>query len=224
MKLQLMFRTVATLTMSTIVFHTEHDGKFAEVKKILTPLGFDVLQMREDLEEIQGTPMQVILRKPGELKLCSPYDYHLFEDTSLILHNFLTDEERDLLDRYDNAVASTLPKMSQYIPGPYVKYFNNETLGKMLNGAETKRATAVCMMFVVEYKNMMRKSVQVFTGIANGTITAPRGSLGYGFDPVFQPDNCDKTFGEMTAEERQKVSQRTPAITNLADWLIGTKP
>ena len=44
---------------------------------------------------------------------------------------------------------------------------------------------------------------EYFRGEVEGTLVwPPRGELGFGYDPVFLPDGYDKTFGEMTAEEK----------------------
>jgi XTP/dITP diphosphohydrolase len=58
----------------------------------------------------------------------------------------------------------------------------------------------------------------VVEGSVEGTIAlAPRGSAGFGYDPVFVPDEGDgRTFAEMTAEEKQAVSHRGRAFRALA--------
>lgn len=59
-----------------------------------------------------------------------------------------------------------------------------------------------------------------FEGICNGTIRrAPSGSAGFGYDPLFQPDGSDKTFAEMTIEEKGNYSHRKKAITKLVAFL-----
>jgi XTP/dITP diphosphohydrolase len=45
--------------------------------------------------------------------------------------------------------------------------------------------------------------VETFTGRVDGTLVwPPRGDKGFGYDPIFMPDGHDRTFGEMTAEEK----------------------
>jgi XTP/dITP diphosphohydrolase len=63
-----------------------------------------------------------------------------------------------------------------------------------------------------------------FEGHVDGTVTwPPRGTLGFGYDPLFQPDGFDRTFGEMSAEEKhglppggQGLSHRARAFLALA--------
>lgn len=59
----------------------------------------------------------------------------------------------------------------------------------------------------------------LFIGRTNGKIVSPRGRLGFGWDPIFQPDNYDKTFGEMTQEEKNRVSPRYKAIQELSKYI-----
>ncbi|GAB4132122.1 MAG: non-canonical purine NTP diphosphatase [Bacteroidia bacterium] len=53
----------------------------------------------------------------------------------------------------------------------------------------------------------------VFEGVVNGVITTgPRGDKGFGYDPVFIPDGFDRTFAEMTSEEKNSCSHRARAL------------
>lgn len=59
-----------------------------------------------------------------------------------------------------------------------------------------------------------------FEGVCNGKITtAPRGNNGFGYDPVFVPDGADKTFAEMTLEEKKDFSHRSKAVQKLVLYL-----
>ncbi|GAB3248914.1 non-canonical purine NTP diphosphatase [Larkinella harenae] len=60
----------------------------------------------------------------------------------------------------------------------------------------------------------------VFEGVAEGKIlTEPRGSGGFGYDPVFQPDGYDRTFAEMSMEEKAAISHRGKAFQQLVRFL-----
>jgi XTP/dITP diphosphohydrolase len=60
----------------------------------------------------------------------------------------------------------------------------------------------------------------LFEGIVEGSIiTQPRGTKGFGYDPVFVPKGYDTTFAEMNAEEKNQISHRGRAIEKLADFL-----
>jgi XTP/dITP diphosphohydrolase len=60
----------------------------------------------------------------------------------------------------------------------------------------------------------------LFEGICKGTIEkSPRGTMGFGYDPVFVPYGSDKTFAEMTIEEKGRYSHRKRATDLLVLFL-----
>jgi len=60
----------------------------------------------------------------------------------------------------------------------------------------------------------------IFEGICEGQIiNEKKGSLGFGYDPVFIPDGARKTFAEMGLEEKNKYSHRTKAAEKLVAFL-----
>ena len=59
-----------------------------------------------------------------------------------------------------------------------------------------------------------------FTGICTGKIfTEERGAGGFGYDSIFIPDGDDRTFAEMTMEEKNIYSHRKKAVMKLVDFL-----
>jgi XTP/dITP diphosphohydrolase len=59
-----------------------------------------------------------------------------------------------------------------------------------------------------------------FQGICEGSITTePKGEKGFGYDPIFIPDGSDKTFAEMSLEEKNKFSHRKKATAQLLAFL-----
>lgn len=60
----------------------------------------------------------------------------------------------------------------------------------------------------------------VFEGIVKGQITLEkRGENGFGYDPIFQPEDNIKSFAEMTLEEKATISHRGRAVAKLIDFL-----
>lgn len=54
---------------------------------------------------------------------------------------------------------------------------------------------------------------EVFPGVMPGQVVWPmRGDQGHGYDPIFQPDGYDQTFGEMDRWEKNKISHRADAV------------
>lgn len=64
----------------------------------------------------------------------------------------------------------------------------------------------------------------LFEGFVQGTIlTEPRGAKGFGYDPIFQPDGHDRSFAEMTMEEKNEISHRALAVKKLIHYLSNYK-
>lgn len=60
----------------------------------------------------------------------------------------------------------------------------------------------------------------LFEGICPGHIVETvRGESGFGYDPVFVPDGADRTFAEMSLEEKSRFSHRRKAMDQLTDFL-----
>lgn len=60
----------------------------------------------------------------------------------------------------------------------------------------------------------------LFEGVVNGLIrTAPSGTEGFGYDPIFQPEGYAIPFSEMTTEEKNAISHRGKAIRQLVTFL-----
>ena len=63
---------------------------------------------------------------------------------------------------------------------------------------------------------------EVFEGVMPGQIVWPmRGDQGHGYDPIFQPDGYDQTFGEMDRWEKNKISHRADAFRKLIAGCFG---
>jgi XTP/dITP diphosphohydrolase len=61
----------------------------------------------------------------------------------------------------------------------------------------------------------------IFEGVIEGTIVgAPRGSAGFGYDPVFQPRGFEQTFAELSPVEKNRISHRARAIRLLRTALL----
>lgn len=60
------------------------------------------------------------------------------------------------------------------------------------------------------------QTLGTFEGVVKGTIVdLPRGTAGFGYDPVFKPNAFDQTFGELAAPEKDRLSHRGRALDKL---------
>lgn len=64
------------------------------------------------------------------------------------------------------------------------------------------------------------RTLETFTADAKGMLLrAPRGSNGFGYDPLFYFPNLDKSFAELSREEKLRVSHRGAAFRKFLEWM-----
>ena len=87
---------------------------------------------------------------------------------------------------------------------------------KELENASDRRARFVCVI-ALAYRGDI---VETFRGEVTGRIAPePRGTDGFGYDPIFIPDGYDKTFGELGEEVKSRISHRARAFALAADFV-----
>ncbi len=89
---------------------------------------------------------------------------------------------------------------------------NNEKLLRELEGVSDRSARFVTALCIIDEKG----SEHYAEGECRGKILeAFRGTEGFGYDPLFVPEGHERTFAEMSLEEKQSLSHRGRAIENL---------
>ena len=94
---------------------------------------------------------------------------------------------------------------------------NNARVLRELKDVPSEKRTGrfVCVLVAARDGKMLA----TFRGTAEGTILeAPRGSNGFGYDPLFYFPHIQKTFAELTAEEKSKYSHRGAAFRHFLEW------
>ncbi|MBU1205296.1 MAG: non-canonical purine NTP pyrophosphatase [Nanoarchaeota archaeon] len=106
-------------------------------------------------------------------------------------------------------------------PGPLIKWFwTKVTLEKICQIANFFDDHKVYTKTTLTYYD--GKNMRHFYGVVHGTIpTQPRGTNGFAWDLIFIPEGYDKTFAEMTAEEKNAISMHKIALEKLRDYLKG---
>jgi len=180
-----------------ITIVTGNANKLKEIKAILgDQFPHELVINGADLPEYQGDSDTV-----SRLKCKSAYELIkgpvIVEDTSLCF----------------NALGG--------LPGPYVKWFlkniGSEGMHKLLIGFNDYSAQAMATLAYCESEN---GQVHLFKGVTEGCIVPPRGKGGFGWDTCFQPVGYDKTYGEMTAEEKNTISHRKRAIEAMKQYFL----
>ncbi|MBI4895462.1 MAG: non-canonical purine NTP pyrophosphatase [Candidatus Aenigmarchaeota archaeon] len=174
-----------------LYYVTGNNNKFEEARAILG----NVEQLNINLSEIQELDPKKIIKKKLLEALKHKKENVIVEDTCMYLD------------------------CMKGLPGPLIKWFL-QTIGieGIVELTEKLRNNRAEVRLIVGYaKN--DKEISFFEGSDSGVIVRPRGSLKFGFDPIFQPDGHSKTFGEMKTEDKIKISHRRKALDKLKHFL-----
>jgi non-canonical purine NTP pyrophosphatase (RdgB/HAM1 family) len=174
------------------VLVTGNPGKIAEARLVL---GTDLEAVEVDLPEIQSLDYLEVLRAKAD-------------EAWRRVGRPLVVEEAGL----DLAALNGFP-------GPLVKWMleavGAEGLSRTAVSLGDARASSRCFLL---YKDGDRQVVA--EGRTEGTLILPgRGTNGFGWDPVFLPEDADLTFAELTGAEKSAVSHRGKAWRALASLL-----
>ena len=100
------------------------------------------------------------------------------------------------------------------LPGPLTKWFVDPqaealTLIGLLHVAETPDGSIA----------QNAESLHIFEGRTAGQVVLPRGTQGFGWDPIFQPEGSALTFAEMDRAEKARYSMRQRALDRVSAFL-----
>ena len=188
-----------------LLFATNNAHKLAEVQAVLGP-EYELVTPRdcgvtEEIPETQPTLEGNALQKARYLR----------ERTGL---DCFADDTGPEVAALDGAPGV---RSARYATDGHDFAANNRLLLANLRGAADRRArfrTVVALLRSGEE--------HLFEGIVEGRIIeCERGCEGFGYDPLFVPDGFDRTFAEMSADEKNAVSHRARAVRRLADYLHG---
>lgn len=186
--------TIGKFTNRNIYFATSNLNKYKEAEKILGNYGLKLYKV--NLIEIKDDSLRNIAL------------------TSL---QFLTESFNEPVFVEDSGLFI---KALNGFPGPIAGYVHKK-LGnqKVLSLLKDKDDRSAYFKSVVAFK-ISSKGPITFEGKTNGKIIdKERGSKGFDYDPIFQPIGSDRTFGEMSTEEKNDFSHRGKALKKLRVWL-----
>lgn len=84
-----------------------------------------------------------------------------------------------------------------------------------LEGCANRTARFRCVIAFI-----LKGKVHTFEGVVEGKIlNAPTGNKGFGYDPIFQPMESDRSFAEMSAEDKHAISHRGRALEKFHQFL-----
>jgi XTP/dITP diphosphohydrolase len=181
--------------MRRIYFATSNKNKFNEASRVLEKYGYELVLFSFEKKELQSTELV-------EIALHSALIAYTYVNAPVVVED-----------------SGLFIKALNGFPGPFSSYVY-KTIGvrgvlKLMEGVTDRSAYFEAAVAIV-----MPPFERVFKGSVYGRIAdSPRGAGGFGFDPIFIPENEDKTFAEMSVEEKNKYSHRARAFEKLGIWL-----
>jgi XTP/dITP diphosphohydrolase len=201
-----------------LLFATRSGGKQAEVRRVLETAGHQVLfpdeagvpenRLEETLEASDSfetnarTKAEYFLKKTGLPTVADDSGLEVFSLGGL---------PGVRSKRWAGATGSPLQ----------VDQANNAELLRRLAGApeSRRRARYRCVLVLLRSASAIP---EVCEGVCGGRILEqPRGTGGFGYDPLFLCDALNQTFGEADAAEKDRVSHRGQALEKLVERLAG---
>lgn len=186
-----------------IVFATNNAHKLSEVQAVLGP-SFELVTPRmcgvaEDIPEDQPTLEGNALQKARYVRARTGLDCFA-DDTGL---------EVEALGGAPGVHSA------RYATDGHDFAANNRFLLANLAGKTNRRAR-----FRTVVALLVGDEEHLFEGVVEGRILDHEcGTEGFGYDPLFVPDGYDRTFAEMSAEEKNAVSHRGRAVRKLSEYL-----
>jgi XTP/dITP diphosphohydrolase len=183
--------------MKTVYFITGNKGKVLEAKTKFSDLNIDIVQEDLGYPEIQADSLEDVARFGAEhvqKRFNHPF---ILEDAGLFI---------DLLDGFPGVYSA------------YVFYrIGCSGILKLLEGLDDNKRKAT-FKSVYAYGEPGKKPM-LFVGESHGTISKKTlGKHGFGYDPIFIPDDETRTFAQMDAEEKNRFSHRGKSLEKLKDF------
>lgn len=184
--------------MKTVYFITSNEGKVHEVVEKVTSLDVNIVQKNYGYPEIQTDFLEEVAQ------------FGVSYLQKKVNHPFILEDAGIFIDALHG------------FPGVYSSYayftIGLDGILQLLQTIPVKKRTA-------QFKSVFaygtpEGDMELFKGTCNGTISATQqGGKGFGYDPIFIPDGFEKTFAEMNADEKNKISHRGKSLDQLVSFL-----
>lgn len=188
--------------LKQLVIATGNSGKLREIQALLQPLNIEVMPQTEfnvpEAAEPHCTFIENALAKARHASQCTGLPA-LADDSGLCVE----------------ALQGAPGVHSAYFGGePRSDAKNNEYLLEMLKDQTNRRAYYYCALVLVRRHDDPQPLIA--DGIWTGEIlNAPRGTFGFGYDPLFLDDKTDKTGAELEPEIKNHISHRGHALRKM---------
>lgn len=186
------------MKITKLIVASHNAGKIAEIKTLLSPLKIEVQSAAElrlgDVEETGTTFEENAKIKANALSLMCGLPC-LADDSGLCV---------DALDGRPGVYSA------RYAPNRDFKEGMKMLLVEMENsGSDNRKAHFSCCLALA----CPNQKTKVFEGRVDGSISKkPKGSNGFGYDPIFIPEGFEQTFAELGDDVKNKISHRRRAL------------
>lgn len=195
------------MNMKKIVIASKNEGKIKEIKNFLHGIESDFLTLNDfpnipDIAE-DGRTFEDNAMKKAKVVFEFTKLTTIADDSGLEV-SYLSGEPGVHSARFagDNATDQQ----------------NNEKLLELLKEVPMEERKARFKCVIILYNSLYNNIV--FEGKCSGyVIDEPKGELGFGYDPLFVPENNTKTFGELDLVTKNKISHRGKALSSLRNYL-----
>ena len=210
---KVIYLTIHTLVVSfdlqfyhamQLVFATNNLNKLKEVQA-LVPKYIELLSLKdigcfEDIPETQLTIEGNAIQKAAYVK--EHYGFDCFADDTGLEVEALNGEPGVFSARYAGEQRNS-----------------DDNMNLLLKKLESKPSRNAQFKTVIALH--LNDTLDTFTGICKGSITTTKqGEKGFGYDPIFKAEGYDKTFAEISLEEKNQIGHRGKAIKLLVAYLI----
>lgn len=186
-----------------ILFATANQNKANEIQRVL-PSEIEIITLKdidltEDIPETSDTIRGNAIQKANYIK--THFNINCFADDTGLEIEALGGEPGVYSARYAGEQRNDEDNMSL-------------VLEKLQDHED--RSARFKTVIALELNGVLHE----FEGIVNGTILKEkRGTNGFGYDPIFEPEQCGKTFAEMTMDEKNQYSHRARATAKMVAFL-----
>jgi XTP/dITP diphosphohydrolase len=190
--------------MTQLLFATRNRGKLAELHALVAPYGLEVVSLHDlsDMAEVDEDQPTFAgnAEKKARAAMATTGLPSLADDSGLEV----------------DALGGAPGVLSARYAGPgHDDDANNDKLLDALRGIPPERRTARfrCVLALVDQTG----AVQTTSGTLEGRIAdAPRGTHGFGYDPLFLVGDGSRTLAELPAAEKNRISHRAQAMREMA--------
>ena len=186
-----------------ILFATSNENKANEIRKMLPStielITLKDIEINEDIPETSPTIEGNAKQKADYIT--THFNINCFADDTGLEINALNGEPGVFSARYAGEQRS-----------------DTDNMQLVLDRLKTKEDRSARFKTVIALT--IDKQQHLFEGIVNGVIrTEKSGTNGFGYDPIFEPENCGKTFGEMDMDEKNSYSHRARAVNKMIEFI-----